>query len=75
MAMTTKIEAELQWAEQLREVVDELEELNVRRAELLTDRSRLIVLGIQQGYDSQVGIAERSGLSRGRVQQLLNRDA
>ena len=61
----------MEWEKRLRTVVEKLDSLNAKRAELLAVRRSLLAEGWMAGHATQVKIAEITGLSRGRVQQLL----
>ena len=60
------------WADELDKVVKRLNKINDERDHLLSQRQLLVTVGITNGWDTRVGVAERIGLSRGRVQQLVN---
>jgi DNA-directed RNA polymerase specialized sigma subunit len=60
------------WEKQLRAVVRRLEATNAQRIALLEERRKLLVEGWMAGHATQVRIADMTGLSRGRVQQLID---
>lgn len=69
---TQKNLTESSWTSQLQKVVTELMKINARRDDLLRERRELIAIGFLREFDSQVGMAKLTGLSRGRIQQLIN---
>jgi hypothetical protein len=67
MADTTAVT----WENRLRKITADLAAINERRQGLLEERIKLLRDGYSAGYATQMRISELTGLSRGRVQQLL----